>query len=545
MAKPTSSKFSLWQLFALVAVCLLPALIMRDPSPPNELRYLSIADEALRDGTFFTFHNQGLIYTDKPPLFFWIIMLFRVILGCHCMPVLCIVASLIPAFVIVAVMDKWLMMGARKEMYSGWNRAAAAFMLLTGILFLGQAIFLRMDILMSMFITLALFSFYKMYTGKGNRKKESVLMPVYIFLGLFTKGPVGIFAPLLIILVFLIAERRWKDIGKYLGLKTWAILLALFAMWIGCAYLEGGREYINSLLFHQTLDRAVNAFHHKEPFWYYLGTIWYVIIPYSLMMIPAIVFLFIKRQGYTIYRRLMLTAITVTFVMLSCFSGKLAIYLTPMFAFMAYLMPQFDIGTGERGHRWAKVGLWIPAVILALGGVAMAALNLVPAVAERFGKVTESAPYLISPPITIAAVLLLVGGILSCVVLARGTWQKGTCAIAVTLLAAMFAGTFAMEQINEWTAYEYICREAAEIDDASGDRNIVNTLFVNRPENMDVYLGHDIIDYKNDVDAFLKEDHSGEVLIVKDRKAAESQPLQEYLEGKKCSRAGEHTAYLL
>ncbi len=545
MAKPTSDKFSLWQLFALVAVCLLPALVMRDPSPPNELRYLSIADEALRDGTFFTFHNQGLIYTDKPPLFFWIIMLFRVILGCHCMPVLCTVASLVPAFVIVAVMDRWLRMGARKEMYSGWNRAAAALLLLTGILFLGQAIFLRMDILMSMFITLALFSFYKMYTGKGNRRKESVLMPVYIFLGLFTKGPVGIFAPVLIILVFLLAEKKWKDVGKYLGLKTWGILLLLFALWIGCAWLEGGREYINSLLFHQTLDRAVNAFHHKEPFWYYLGTIWYVIIPYSLLLVPAVIFLFIKRQGCNPYRRLLLTAIGVTFVMLSCFSGKLAIYLTPIFAFMAYLMPQFDSETGVRGRKWARAGLWIPAVILAIGGIGLAALNMVPSVAERFADVTTKAPYLISGAMTAAAAVLIAGGILSCVVLYRGTWQKGVCAIAVTLLASLFAGSFKMEEINEWTAYEYICREAASIDDTSGDRNIVNTLFVNRPENMDVYLGHDIIDFKDDVGSFLKQDHSGEVLIVKDRRAAESAILQEYLQGKKCSRAGEHTAYLL
>ena len=545
MAKPTSRSFSLWQIFALVAACLLPALILRDPSPSNELRYLSIADEALRDGTFFTFHNQGLIYTDKPPLFFWIIMLFRVVLGCHCMPVLCFVASMVPAFVMVAVMDRWLKMASRKELYTGWNRAAAAFLLLTGILFLGQTIFLRMDILMSMFITLALFSFYKMYTGKGKRRKESVLLPVYIFLGLFTKGPVGIFVPVLTILVFLILERKWRDIGKYLGLKTWGILLALFAIWIGCAWLEGGKEYINSLLFHQTLDRAVNAFHHKEPFWFYLGTIWYVLIPYSLTLVPAVIYLLVKRHSHSSFRRLLLTATAVTFVMLSCFSGKLAIYLTPIFAFMAYLMPQFDVETSAKGHRLAKLGLWVPAVILALGGFALLAMNILPEVIPSLEVAKAKAPYLFSTPIAIAAALLLAGSILSCITLGRGSWQKGVCTIAATLLATMFAGSFAMEEINEWTAYEQICREAATIDDASGDLNIVNTLFVHRPENMDVYLGHDIIDYQSDVEAFLAKDHSGEVLIVKDRKAAGSQPLQDYLKGKKCSRVGEHTAYLL
>ncbi|MDE5707727.1 MAG: dolichyl-phosphate-mannose--protein mannosyltransferase, partial [Alistipes sp.] len=50
-------------LFAL----LLPAMALRDFTPSNELRYLSIADEALADGNFFAFTNQGAPYADKPP----------------------------------------------------------------------------------------------------------------------------------------------------------------------------------------------------------------------------------------------------------------------------------------------------------------------------------------------------------------------------------------------------------------------------------------------------------------------------------------------
>jgi len=55
-------------LFWLLA--LLPMMIGRDFTPDNELRYLSIVDEALRNGTLFAFTNQGEIYADKPPLYF-------------------------------------------------------------------------------------------------------------------------------------------------------------------------------------------------------------------------------------------------------------------------------------------------------------------------------------------------------------------------------------------------------------------------------------------------------------------------------------------
>ena len=51
-------------------IALLPIMILRDFTPNNELRYLSIVDEAISNGNIFTFTNQGEIYADKPPLHF-------------------------------------------------------------------------------------------------------------------------------------------------------------------------------------------------------------------------------------------------------------------------------------------------------------------------------------------------------------------------------------------------------------------------------------------------------------------------------------------
>ena len=91
----------------LMFLCLAPVMAMRDFSPGNELRYLSIADEAIANGDVFAFTNHGLAYADKPPLYFWLIMLCRLIFGTHSMFVLSLF-SFIPAMVIIAVMDKWM-----------------------------------------------------------------------------------------------------------------------------------------------------------------------------------------------------------------------------------------------------------------------------------------------------------------------------------------------------------------------------------------------------------------------------------------------------
>lgn len=93
--------------YLLVFLCFIPLFIFRDFTPNNELKYLSIADEALRDGHFFTFWNHGVPYADKPPLYLWIVMLGKWLLGTHYMLFLGMF-SLLPALGTLAVMERWV-----------------------------------------------------------------------------------------------------------------------------------------------------------------------------------------------------------------------------------------------------------------------------------------------------------------------------------------------------------------------------------------------------------------------------------------------------
>ena len=138
-------------------IALLPIIIMRDFTPDNELRYLSIVDEALVNGDIFTFTNHGIIYADKPPLYFWLMMLGKVILNGHRMWFLSML-SFIPAIITVMTMTKWMRMSNRGNASpkEGENANTPILMLMTSGLFLGLTIFVRMDMLMVMFITLSL-----------------------------------------------------------------------------------------------------------------------------------------------------------------------------------------------------------------------------------------------------------------------------------------------------------------------------------------------------------------------------------------------------
>lgn len=315
--------------YILYFIMLLPLMLLRDITPDNELKYLCIADEALREGHFFTLFNQGVAYADKPPLYIWIIMFFKWVFGYHSTFIIALF-SVIPAFVTLHIFNKW----SAQEM-SRKYQIASELGLLTAVYFIGSALVLRMDMLMNMFITLAMYTFYRMYKGDG-RMKLKILFPIYVFMAIFSKGPVGIMVPLFCIPVYLLCVGKIKTIFRYWGWRTWVILVALCAVWWGCVYLEGGNSYLNNLLFHQTIDRAVDAFHHKQPFYYYGYTIWYAIGPWSLLTIGVIVYGLIKKVRMSELTKFFLIVSATILVMMSIVSAKLVIYILPCFGFITY-----------------------------------------------------------------------------------------------------------------------------------------------------------------------------------------------------------------
>lgn len=475
--------------FVFCAVCLLPMMAMRDFTPSNELRYLSIADEAIANGHLFAFYNHGIPYADKPPLYFWIVMLCRLLFGHHSCLALSMF-SLIPAFAIVGIMDRWVMKGK-----SAMNRMSVAGMTLTCVMFLGTMVVLRMDMLMCLFIVLALRTFYRMYTGEGSRRQDSLTLPLWIFLALFTKGPVGLLMPPLAIAVFLAVKRDWKGFRKYLGLKTWGIIAALSAVWLTCVWLEGGLDYINNLLFKQTVGRAVNAFTHARPFWFYLVTILWCLAPYTLLLIGSFMasLLPVRKAGaekVSDLEILFLCTIISTAAMLSSFSSKLPIYLVPVLPFCVYLFPTVLDRIGERG--WMRWSVGIFQIPLLCAGIAtllfLSGSVTIPAAAcllDEYSFAREA-------PVVNAVILLTLAN-------AMGTWflikRKSVNIPALLLSAGLFLAAFSasavLRDLNPYIGYGSICSRVPEGTD-------VATIFLHRPENIDVYTGRQITDFGDD-----------------------------------------------
>lgn len=453
--------------YLILFLLFLPLIYFRDFTPNNELRYLSIAEEALQNGNLFTFSDHGIPYADKPPLYLWLIMLGKSLFGEYHMWFLSLF-SLIPALLILYVMDKWT------APFLSQGRLSSQLMLITSGFFTGSAIVLRMDMLMCLFIVLSLFTFYRLYEG-SSQKKNKILLPVYIFLALFTKGPVGLLLPLLSIAVFLLLQKRLQKFPLYFGGRQWLILLGLCAGWFLAIYAEGGSSYLRNLLFHQTFDRAVQAFHHQEPFYYYLLALWYALAPWSLFYVLILLTALFKRNIRTPLEKFYLTIIVVTFVMLSVFSSKLAIYLLPAFPFFTYLS---FLLLPRTPSNLVHIALFIPAIVFVL---------TLPALYLLQHKLTL--PFLLSLQ---ASVTVLTGSaLLALYFLYRKYLYKPVNLLSSGILATLFIGSFALPQLNPYIGLSTLCRQAEEI---AHELNIGRFYFYNfrSGEYLDIYLKNDI-----------------------------------------------------
>jgi 4-amino-4-deoxy-L-arabinose transferase-like glycosyltransferase len=511
-------------LFWLIA--LIPIFLMRDVAKGNELTYLSIAEQALRNGNFFAFYNHGAIYADKPPLYIWLVMLGERFWNGHCM-IWMGLFSLIPSFLILHIMDKWTTPIIDKD-----YRSAGQWLLLTTGMFLSATIVIRMDMLMTLFIVLSLYTFYKMYT-EGITRKRRVLLPLYIFLALFTKGPFGLLIPLLSIFFFLLIEKRGKEIKRYLGWTTWSILFGLSAIWLFMVYSEGGSVYLNNLLFHQTVGRAFGAFIHRNGFFYYFVTLPYSMAPWIILYIYVIWNGIQKKRLIFPLQRFFLTITTVTFILLSCVSSKIEIYLLPAYPFIVFLCA--SLMRESEKDLGVFIGLIAPAF-----GYCLALPTMI------FFKVQHLLLNWQTPFMFAASAIVSLVGLVTVVQLIKDRnrscngamkpantenndiWNRYVCKLSVAPLFALMIASGSLPKVNVDIGYSRLSEEIRDISQQN-DVHFYCCYHVKNGSALDYYLHTPIVEIPKHHFEQVKEIHKPYILVIPTKYLYNEQTINNYL----------------
>jgi 4-amino-4-deoxy-L-arabinose transferase-like glycosyltransferase len=257
----------------LGAFCLLVATGMglRDPWPADEPRFALIARDMVATGDWWIPRVAGDIYADKPPLYLWLIAAGLAITGSLRF------SFLLPSL-LAALGTTLLMYDLARRLWSREVGLIAGACLLVTVQFVWEARQAQIDATLCFFTTLSLYGLLR-HLLHGPAWRWYSIGWFAAGLGVITKG-VG-FLPLLVLIPFALARSdrcsprlvnreyaRWFLLGPPLFLLAIAIWLVPM-LWMSFGNLEL-QSYLSEILVHQTVTRYSNAWHHHEPFWYFI-----------------------------------------------------------------------------------------------------------------------------------------------------------------------------------------------------------------------------------------------------------------------------------
>lgn len=349
-------------------------LFLRFPDIRNEMKYLVIAEEMIQNKSIWLLSYFGNLYPDKPPLYFWLLSSLELLFGKNwAYPLALLLGSFLPMLGIVFLCIQQL------KVWKPELKERFLHYVITTPYFMGVAIFLRMDMLMSFFITLALSIFCFLY-HRPEKISAFYLVGFYtsIFLGVFSKGGLGFLFPLLIILSFLFLEKNLKFLGKLKLQYGFVLILTFVLIWFSCVYFQkDGKEYLNLMLGQQTLGRAVQSSSHARPFYYYFLHIVVSFFPFGFLYFVGIfysLFHWKDRIHWTSFEKWAFAWAVPGIFLLSIFSGKLDIYMLPLFPGAFFFSMVLEDSWDFRNHLLKKVLIKTQDIIFFLSFLFLIAL---------------------------------------------------------------------------------------------------------------------------------------------------------------------------
>ncbi|MFG6083271.1 ArnT family glycosyltransferase [Paracoccus litorisediminis] len=399
----------------LLAMCLFAAIsvlgvILRPALPIDETRYLTVAWEMRLSGDWLVPHLNGLTYSHKPPLLFWLINLVWLVTG----PSEIAARLVAPAFGLASIWATARL--AQRLVPASPDIGGRTALVLAGSL--GFSIFAGLTMFDAL-LTLAAVLGVTALTNVPTQARAAWLgFGAALALGALAKGPVI----LLHLLPVALATPLWAGIGTKQMIKGLALGLltglAIVALWLVPALIAGGPEYRHAVLWTQSAGRMVDSFAHQKPFWFFLALAPLLIWPWG--------------WSPTAWRAVRLPGplpvwIGATFVIFSLISGKQAHYLLPMLPAVAVAFAP-ALADARLSMRLAAI---LPASLLLVFGAIM--LGFGPQ--EWHAAAEPLAPMLLGSGLVLLALLLV--------------WRGGPNAACASALIALSLSVLFLGRMSE------------------------------------------------------------------------------------------------
>ncbi|MCX6993268.1 MAG: glycosyltransferase family 39 protein [Kiritimatiellaeota bacterium] len=344
----------------------------------NDTREGAMIREMVREGVWVTPVFNGQFYLEKPPLLHWTGVVLCKVFGRVNEGLVRLPAALY-GFGALWIIGLW----ARDL---GRERAGvvAAFLCATTVLYYEYARIVLTDTALAFMVMLSLYLFWKAYTAGTRRLMDWLAFLVASAVTFYAKGLIGPGFVWVSVGAFLVYRREWKLI-VLLGAAFSVVFVLVLAPWVAALWHAGGGAFLYSVFWENQFGRFL-AFNdpnlpldpyyvHKESVLYYLASLPVRLLPWTLLVMAALIAWFRPKSTVNGLPALFIRfALVCMLAILHVSSSKTACYTLPLFPFL-FLMT--GIWLEDTAIRWtAKFDRYLVGLTFDLVGVAALAVPL-------------------------------------------------------------------------------------------------------------------------------------------------------------------------
>jgi 4-amino-4-deoxy-L-arabinose transferase-like glycosyltransferase len=340
----------------LIGIAFAFLLGSRSLNVPDEARYCEIAREMLVTHDFITPRLNGILYFEKPALFYWMQAFSLHIFGlsewaCRLMDALMALLGCIATYF------------TARKLFDRKTGLFSAVVLASSLLYFALARVITLDMTLSIWLSLALFGFI---LGTYNSRFYYYFLYIFAAFAVLTKGLIGIILPASIIFFWMLFTQQWKILSKCYLIRGIFIFLLITVPWHILVQLKNP-EFFHFYFIEQQFNRylTMNA-HRYQPAWYYIPILLLGFFPWTGFLVGAIKR--IKSNNNYHKELFFLIGAMLIFIFFSLSKSKLVPYVLPCFPLLAILIGRYF---SEEKPKYLSLGFFTSSLISVIVAIAI------------------------------------------------------------------------------------------------------------------------------------------------------------------------------
>jgi 4-amino-4-deoxy-L-arabinose transferase-like glycosyltransferase len=329
---------------------------------PDEGRYAEIPREMLAQRDFVTPRLNGVLYFEKPPLYYWLNAAALALPGPP--EVLCRLASAV--FGLAGLGLAWRL---GHSMGGGRTALSSALVLGSSPLWVALARANIIDMTLTFFLTATLTCFWlAQERDRGERGERALWYGMFLAAALatLTKGLIGFVIPGAVIFFYLLFTRRWRLLPRVPWVSGLAIFLLVAVPW----HVLAARRNPDFLWFYfvheHFLRYATPEANRQEPVWFFAAILASGLLPWSGLLPAALIQLRRRDQPHLVFLACWAGFVVFFF---SASQSKLVPYILPALPPLAVLIALSM--QNARLRAWIRTGGVAGGLLLAVLAAAL------------------------------------------------------------------------------------------------------------------------------------------------------------------------------